>query len=171
MDRPLQSVYHHTKRLMQTSARQGQWLEEEDQKLRNAVAILGPQWKKVSPIVGRWDSDCRDRWRNYIKPGAKKMKGKWTPEEENALRDIVLELKQENQSNQQQNGVAIQGEGDLGFGSEFFWTTVARRFPGGSRTRHQCRIKWNDNMANKILTKEGTKVRWGRRDAFIMVMK
>lgn len=33
---------------------------------RRAVADLGQQWEKVSPIVGRMSSDCRDRYRNHI---------------------------------------------------------------------------------------------------------
>jgi Myb-like DNA-binding protein REB1 len=159
-DRPLMSIYHHVTRLLAPTARQGSWSKEEDAKLKAAVDQHGQKWEDIALEVGRWSGDCRDRWRNYISAGDSKAVGKWTQAEEDKLRECVRRVKEANEA---------YGNVDAG-DTEIFWTSVAKAF-GGTRTRHQCRIKWTDNMANKILTKDGDKVRWSRRDAFIFITK
>lgn len=170
-DRALMSVYHHTKRLMQVEARKGPWTEEEDDKLKTAFKQHGPQWIKISAIVGRWENDCRDRWRAYVGPNEKIVKGKWSKEEEDKLREFVQEIKYEiykfKKENNRLNGQPIEDEPNGG--SDMFWTKVATKMK--TRSRHQCRIKWNDNMRNKLLTSDGKPIRWAKRDTFILIMK
>lgn len=168
VDRSLASVYHHVKRILQPDARQGPWSEEEDRKLRNAIAQHGSRWENVSKMVGRWALDCRDRYRNHIKPGPEKHIGKWTLEEEDQLREIVTELKSNNDTFRRASGYTLEDEPEGG--SEMFWSQVSKRF-NGTRTRHQCRMKWNDNMKNKPVTRSGRNVRWSKRDVFILTMK
>jgi hypothetical protein len=170
-DRALMSVYHHTKRIMQSGARKGPWTEEEDEKLKAAYKQYGPSWIKISTIVGRWENDCRDRWRAYVGPNEKITKGKWSKEEEDKLRYTIQQVKHEifliKKKNHTLNGEPIEDEPPGG--SDMFWSRVASKM--GTRSRHQCRIKWNDHMRNKLLTPDGKPIRWAKRDTFILIMK
>jgi hypothetical protein len=168
-DRPMMSVYHHVKRLMQEEARKGPWTPEEDAKLKASYKLHGPSWKKVAADVGtRWDQDCRDRWRVYLRPNETVNKGLWSKDEEDLLRDVVKQVKAEITKYREDNGGGTL-EGEPVGGSDMFWTRVAAKM--GTRSKSQCRIKWNDNMRNKLLTRDGKPVRWDKRDTFILIMK
>lgn len=167
-DRPLMSVYHHIKRLTQPGARQGAWTAEEDERLKAAYKQYGPQWETMSHIVGRWGADCRDRWRNYIHPSEFINKGAWSKEEEDNLRTIVNDMRKELGNIVNDHGSKAIEDEPAG-GSEMFWSRVAKKL--GTRSRHQCRIKWNDHMKNKILAPDGRPIRWSKRDYFLLIMK
>lgn len=92
-----------------------------------AVANLGQQWEKVSEIVGRMSSDCRDRYRNHIANRDVRVTGAWTKEEEAELTNIVTEM-------------TIQQGKDID--NDVFWGIVSDRM-GNRRGRQQCRIKWS----------------------------
>jgi len=92
-----------------------------------AVADLGQQWEKVSEIVGRMSSDCRDRYRNHIANRDVRVTGVWTKEEEGELTKIVTEM-------------TIQQGKDID--NDVFWGKVSDRM-GNRRGRQQCRIKWS----------------------------
>ncbi|KAH9947219.1 hypothetical protein B0H21DRAFT_740145 [Amylocystis lapponica] len=64
--RPIIAVYHHVRRTYHPLKQQGKWMKSEDDLLRDAVKEMGQQWERVSRIVGRMSSDCRDRYRNHI---------------------------------------------------------------------------------------------------------
>lgn len=168
-DRALMSVYHHTKRIMQTDARKGPWSAEEDAKLKSAYKQFGPSWIKVSAVVGRWENDCRDRWRAYVGPNERIQKGKWSKEEEDKLRETIRQVKIDIAKWKKENANGAPIEDEPAGGSDMFWSRVATKM--GTRSRHQCRIKWNDHMRNKLLTADGKPVRWAKRDTFILVMK
>ena len=171
VDRPIASVYHHTKRIYQPDARQGAWTPEQDEMLKTAVKRMGEKWEAIAGVVGRWSSDCRDRYRHHLSSvhtAAAKKRGAWTTDEEDKLRDIILGLREERGI--EAGDITFAEENDLSEASDLFWTAIATRF-GGTRSRSQLRNKWNDNMKNKILTEDGKKIRWGRRDTFILVMK
>lgn len=171
-DRALMSVYHHVKRLLQPGARKGPWTEDEDQKLKAAYRQYGPKWGLVAELVGRWENDCRDRWRAYVGPSENILKGKWSKEEEDKLRDVVRQVKADISKWKLENARGGGGapiEDEPPGGSDMFWSRVASKM--GSRSRHQCRTKWNDNMRNKLLTADGKPIRWAKRDTFILIMK
>jgi Myb-like DNA-binding protein REB1 len=119
-----------------------------------AVADLGQQWEKVSEIVGRMSSDCRDRYRNHIANREVRVTGVWTKEEEEELTAIVTEM-------------TIQQGKD--FDNDVFWGKVSDRM-GNRRGRQQCRIKWTDSLS-KTVKNEGQKPRWSAQDAYILVHK
>lgn len=91
-----------------------------------AVTDLGQQWEKVSEIVGRMSSDCRDRYRNHIANREVRVTGQWSKEEEEELTKIVTEM------------TVSQGKD---FDNDVFWGVVSEKM-GNRRGRQQCRIKW-----------------------------
>jgi hypothetical protein len=91
-----------------------------------AVASLGQQWEKVSEIVGRMSSDCRDRYRNHIANREVRITGPWSKEEEEELTRIVTEM------------TVNQGKD---FDNDVFWGIVSDKM-NNRRGRQQCRIKW-----------------------------
>lgn len=152
--RPIIAVYHHVRRAFHPKKQQGKWMPEEDAVLKQAVADLGQQWEKVSEIVGRMSSDCRDRYRNHIANREVRVTGVWTKEEEEELTAIVTEM-------------TIQQGKD--FDNDVFWGKVSDRM-GNRRGRQQCRIKWTDSLS-KTVKNEGQKPRWSAQDAYILVHK
>ncbi|VDC04086.1 unnamed protein product [Peniophora sp. CBMAI 1063] len=151
--RPLNSVYHHVRRKRNPLAGQGRWTEAEDDALRSAVLEHGEQWeKKVSAVVGRSASDCRDRWRNHVKHRDERTSGQWTQEEEDNLTRIITEWKVEN------------GKED---DEDIPWTLVAAKMKHG-RGRTQCRMKWTESLRFRVAKVEK---RWSKSDSFILVQK
>ncbi|KAF8450523.1 hypothetical protein L210DRAFT_3520708 [Boletus edulis BED1] len=152
--RPIIAVYHHVRRAFHPKKQQGKWMPEEDNILRQAVADLGQQWEKVSEIVGRMSSDCRDRYRNHIANREVRITGPWSKEEEEELTKIVTEM------------TVNQGKD---FDNDVFWGIVSEKM-GNRRGRQQCRIKWTDSLS-KTVKNEGQKPRWSPQDAYILVHK
>ncbi|KAG6831392.1 hypothetical protein H0H92_010994 [Tricholoma furcatifolium] len=119
-----------------------------------AVMQHGQQWEKISPLVGRMSSDCRDRYRNHIVNREIRIVGAWSREEEERLTRIVTEM------------TINQGKDP---DSEVFWGRVSELM-GGTRGRQQCRIKWTDALSKSVKS-GGQKARWSQRDAYILVQK
>lgn len=71
----------------------GKWEPEEDEMLRLAVEELGAkQWRLIAEHVpGRTSIQCLHRWTKILKPGL--VKGSWTAEEDEILRNWVLKKK------------------------------------------------------------------------------
>ncbi|KAH7914403.1 hypothetical protein BJ138DRAFT_1143950 [Hygrophoropsis aurantiaca] len=152
--RPIIAVYHHVRRSFHPKKQQGKWMPEEDNLLKQAVADLGQQWEKVSELVGRMSSDCRDRYRNHIANREVRITGAWTKEEEDELTKIVTEM-------------TVQQGKDID--NDVFWGKVSDRMMN-RRGRQQCRIKWTDSLS-KTVKNEGQKPRWSPQDAYILVHK
>ncbi|KAF9481702.1 hypothetical protein BDN70DRAFT_876021 [Pholiota conissans] len=65
------------------------WSEEEDQQLREAVALFGENdnWKSVASLVqGRTNKACRKRWLHSLQPNVKKSA--WTSDEDQLLTEL-----------------------------------------------------------------------------------
>ncbi|KAG6821569.1 hypothetical protein H0H93_000078 [Arthromyces matolae] len=159
--RPIIAVYHHIRRTYHPLKTQGPWDETEDNLLKNlssgsdrAVAENGQAWEKISPLVGRMPSDCRDRWRNHIVNREIRVTGFWSKEEEDQLIRIVTDM------------TVRQGK-DLD--SDVFWGKVSDLM-GGKRGRQQCRIKWTDALCKTVKT-GGQRMRWSTHDAYILIHK
>jgi len=72
------------KKVLCPGLRKGQWTDEEDCVLRNAVAEGHSNWGAVARRVpGRTAKQCRERWSNYLAPSV--VQGGWSTEE-----DLVL---------------------------------------------------------------------------------
>jgi len=129
-------------------------MPSEDEALRAAVAEHGQQWSKVALLVGRMDSDCRDRYRNHLQDRDRRQTGHWTKEEEDQLTEIVTEM------------TVKQGK-DID--NDIFWGVVSARM-GGTRGRQQCRIKWTDSLSTQYKN-QGERPRWSQMDAYLLVHK
>lgn len=71
--------------------RKGAWTEEEDDRLRKAVAGYGVSWIQVATAIpGRTNDQCRERWTQHVNVAAGKIV--WTDAEDQILLDSVEEL-------------------------------------------------------------------------------
>ncbi|XP_024926543.1 transcription factor MYB119 [Ziziphus jujuba] len=70
----------------------GQWTEEEDRKLIKLVKQYGiRKWARIAEkMVGRAGKQCRERWRNHLRPDIKK--DSWSEEEERILVEAHEEI-------------------------------------------------------------------------------
>ncbi|KAF7292326.1 Nucleolar protein [Mycena chlorophos] len=150
--RPVTAVYHHVRRARHPLKLQGRWTAEEDDKLIQAVASHGKKWEKISAFIGRLATDCRDRYRNYLKHRGTQTSGPWSKEEEEKLVSIILELH--------------EGK-DLDHGVP--WTQVSERM-GGTRGRQQCRMKWTDSLSVRHKT-GGAGARWTKGDTQMLIQR
>lgn len=160
------SIYKHVRRRYHIFAQRGKWTPQEDSELARLCVELEGQWSEVGQAMGRMPEDCRDRWRNYIKCGENRASNKWSPEEEALLRKVINDMVEEADDYQHklENGLINLNDenahkisrgprgkkisGKPTFKDIINWTVVSERM-GGTRSRIQCRYKWN-----KIIRKE-----------------
>ena len=74
------------------SQRRKLWTEEEDAKLRDAVALVGDcKWRTVASFshTSKTPKQCRERWREHLDPNV--SKAQWSKEEEDKLRRYTEE--------------------------------------------------------------------------------
>ncbi|XP_063266021.1 snRNA-activating protein complex subunit 4 isoform X2 [Prinia subflava] len=128
-----QLIYRWTKSV-DPSLRKGPWTAEEDGMLMAAVQkYREKQWYKIrTEVPGRSDAQCRDRYLKVLHWDVKK--GKWSPEEEEQLIELV-----------QKHGVGR-------------WAKIASELP--HRTHSQCQSKWSLMIGSKKRS-EATKRRHG----------
>ena len=98
----------------------GKWTPEEDAALRKAVnANSGRNWKKIAAqLPGRSDVQCLHRWQKVLKPGL--VKGPWTPQEDDLVRELVHKYGHKK------------------------WSFIARQLHG--RLGKQCRERWYNHL-------------------------
>ncbi|KAI0824611.1 hypothetical protein BC628DRAFT_1537943 [Trametes gibbosa] len=71
-------------RTLDPTLKRGPWTPDEDERLKQAVAVFGHVWIDVATFVeGRNNEQCRDRYQEYLSPTV--TKGKWTEEQDAAL--------------------------------------------------------------------------------------
>ena len=90
--RPVIHVYHFLRRQYHPNNWQGQWTEEEDTTLRQLFAKYGPQWEKIGQELGRFNVNCKDRYR-FIR--ASFNKGRWTADEVERLKQAIVDLRRD----------------------------------------------------------------------------
>ena len=69
--------------------RRGPWSKEEDDLLRQAVAVVGPRhWTHIAKsLPGRISKQCRERWHNHLDPDI--CKDAWTEKEDEHIWESV----------------------------------------------------------------------------------
>ncbi|NXO29172.1 SNPC4 protein, partial [Cisticola juncidis] len=129
-----QLIYRWTKSV-DPSLKKGPWTAEEDGMLLAAVQkYREKQWYKIrTEVPGRSDAQCRDRYLKVLHWDLKK--GKWSPDEEEQLIELV-----------QKHGLGR-------------WSKIASELP--HRTPSQCQSKWSLMIGSKKKRSEATKRRHG----------
>lgn len=105
----------------------GGWTPQEDETLRNAVAIYkGKCWKKIAEFFpDRSEVQCLHRWQKVLNPEL--VKGPWTQEEDDKITAMVRKY------------------------GPTRWSVIAKCLPG--RIGKQCRERWHNHLDPGI-TKE-----------------
>jgi hypothetical protein len=103
-----------------TQNNKGIWTCEQDDALCNAIDKYGTKnWKKVAEAVpGRTDTQCFQRWQKVLNPEL--VKGPWSEEEDNKVRELV------------------------GLYGARKWSFIAEHLPG--RIGKQCRERWTNHL-------------------------
>ncbi|KAH7583412.1 DNA-binding protein REB1 [Nakaseomyces glabratus] len=171
------SLYKHVRRRYHIFEQRGKWTREEDEILAKLCLEKEGQWSVIGKEMGRMPEDVRDRWRNYIKCGEKRASQKWTAEEETKLKEVIGTMFKEAAEYHQKRETEMDGIHDgiidaedknnhlltrgpkgrvlndkPGFNEVINWTVVSERM-GGTRSRIQCRYKWNKMIKDEALSK------------------
>ncbi|RIA81402.1 Homeodomain-like protein [Glomus cerebriforme] len=106
------------------------WTEEEDELLRAAISIYGPhKWSLIAAHVpNRTPMQCSTRWLGALNPTI--HKGRWTPEEDAALKESVNEY--------------VDLLDSDGHPQPIPWNKIASRIP--HRTGIQCQARWSEAL-------------------------
>ncbi|GBC08192.1 hypothetical protein RclHR1_07960008 [Rhizophagus clarus] len=110
------------------------WTEQEDELLRAAVRMYGPhKWSLIATHVpNRTPMQCSARWVGALNPSI--LKGRWTSQEDNALKEAVSHYI---------NLVDSQGNPQ-----PIPWNKVSKRIP--QRTGAQCQARWTEALDPRI---------------------
>ena len=112
------------------------WTEDDDEKLRVAVILCKEKnWKKIAEqIPGKTPAQCMHRYKASLNPDTLKVKGRWTPEEDQMLADLVKEHGTKN------------------------WRFIASHLKG--RLPKQCRERWCNQLDPHIRKDALTPKEW-----------
>ncbi|SCU93752.1 LAME_0F04874g1_1 [Lachancea meyersii CBS 8951] len=159
------SIYKHVRRKYHIFEQRGKWTPEEEQELATLCLEKEGQWSEIGKLLGRMPEDCRDRWRNYVKCGNNRASNKWSPQEEEQLKEVIAELldsagspedhlydpMDESQMEGKEKRPAKKKK-DSNARDAINWTVVSERM-GGARSRIQCRYKWNKLLKKQAMNK------------------
>ncbi|AQZ17671.1 REB1 (YBR049C) and NSI1 (YDR026C) [Zygosaccharomyces parabailii] len=171
------SIYKHVRRKYHIFEQRGKWTPQEDNELARLCVEKEGQWSEIGRALGRMPEDCRDRWRNYVKCGSNRASNKWSPQEEELLKRVITEMLEEAQRHHTQSTDRLVQESDeeddvqasddeksdynkknrksnnrASFKDVINWTIVSERM-GGTRSRIQCRYKWNKLVKKEAIAK------------------
>lgn len=164
------SIYKHVRRKYHIFDQRGKWTPEEEKELARLCLEKEGQWSEVGKALGRMPEDCRDRWRNYLKCGGNRASHKWSTEEEQQLKDVIngiliearraedeLQLELENEAKNDNNVIQDlrRKRTRRSFKDIINWTIVSEKMHG-TRSRIQCRYKWNKLIKKEALAKVET---------------
>ncbi|CAR25581.1 ZYRO0A03300p [Zygosaccharomyces rouxii] len=172
------SIYKHVRRKYHVFEQRGKWTPQEDAELARLCVEKEGQWSEIGRALGRMPEDCRDRWRNYVKCGSNRASNKWSPQEEELLKRVITEMLEESQRHHTRGTDHLVQESDeeedvpasddekqdfdkkdgrksnrkTSFKDVINWTIVSERM-GGTRSRIQCRYKWNKLVKKEAIAK------------------
>eukprot|EP01040_Poterioochromonas_malhamensis_P017426 gene17426-20021_t len=101
------------------------WTDDEDETLRRLVQQMNAKnWKQIANgLPGKTEVQCLHRWTKVLNPNV--VKGPWSAEEDQKLRELVL----------------LKGPKK--------WSTIANELPG--RIGKQCRERWHNHLNPDIV--------------------
>ncbi|KZT12926.1 uncharacterized protein LAESUDRAFT_640535 [Laetiporus sulphureus 93-53] len=110
-------------RSLDPDIKRGPWTEEEDAMLQRCITVFGHSWIDVASFIpGRSNEQCRERYQESVGPTG--GKGKWTPEEDEALLRAAEQVK------------------------DLSWKAISRLLANG-RTDNMCRSRYAILMKRK----------------------
>ncbi|KAI8376391.1 Homeodomain-like protein [Radiomyces spectabilis] len=120
----------HSVKRNKKPATYSRWTAEEDDLLRQAVALHGPhKWASIAAHVpNRTPMQCSTRWLGALNPHI--HKGRWTEYEDNILKYSVLEYA--NYTDEEGKTQPVP------------WNKIAERIP--NRTGIQCQARWTEAL-------------------------
>lgn len=127
-----------------TPPKTGRWTKREDHLLRQTVGRFEgatKDWKQIARTAfngGRSDSQCLERWEKVLKLGL--VKGPWTPEEDDIVRQAV----------ESSNHDLVN------------WAEVAKLLPG--RLTKQVRERWQNHLNPELV-----KSPWTEEEDYLLV--
>ncbi|MCJ1282878.1 hypothetical protein MMC26_002204 [Xylographa opegraphella] len=147
--RKRQPLQKFCRRKFHNFEKRGAWTTEDDEMLKQSVAVKGKSWKAVGEMCDRMAEDVRDRWRNYHHNAENRNTEAWTDEEVKSLVRAVGECIWRMQEDQRHrfwlehgypmNPQVEPSEDELE--KMIVWQVVSDRM-GGLRSRLQCSYKW-----------------------------
>jgi hypothetical protein len=126
--RRIESIYDHTRRRLSLKNYKGKWTNEDLENLKKLVDCYGCQWTKIGSTLNRLPGACYDKWRDALKSGEKRNKGKWYQEEKCKLIQLITRQIGHDSSQEEKEVETIQ------------WTIVAEKIR--TRSYLQCRNEW-----------------------------
>ncbi|KAJ6246293.1 homeodomain-like protein-related [Anaeramoeba flamelloides] len=135
---------HRWKKVLNPDLKKGPWSKEEDELLKNSVAICGDlNWKIISShIPKRTPKQCRERWKNKLDPSINHSG--WTKEE-----DRILIEKQ-----------TIYGNS---------WSKIKTYLPG--RPDNMIKNRWNSTLKKQIELKKYEQILKKKREPKVKTKK
>jgi hypothetical protein len=155
--RPLINIYQRARRMFQTTNKGKAWSKEDDDQLVKLHAQHKNQWAIIGRKLDRPGESCRDRYRNFVKDKKTMNSGAWDADEDEALVDIVHDL------------AIMQGKKTV-LDAENSWTVISELM-GGTRTRHQCRMRYNMTLLPRLTMGEMRHTRAGTAIAALLASK
>ncbi|KAG0662010.1 hypothetical protein C6P45_001224 [Maudiozyma exigua] len=166
------SIYKHVRRKYHIFEQRGKWTKEEDAELAKLCIDKEGQWSEIGRIIGRMPEDCRDRFRNYIKCGSNRASNKWTKEEEEKLKYVIGKLIYLDTADGDdypefvpdkvdEDGLEVvsslpqipkSDSNTRSFNDIINWTVVSECMLG-TRSRIQCRYKWNKLVRKEAMSR------------------
>jgi cyclin-D-binding Myb-like transcription factor 1 len=135
--RNAKQIYGWILRNMDKKGATGKWSKEETEALLKHQERLGKQWSKISELIGRPASACRDKWR-LAKGGDKRNSGRWSVEETEKMVALVQEFfKQRGDAPGSGPG---EGNEHLPLLDNINWVTISEKL--GTRNEQACLQRW-----------------------------
>ncbi|KAL4403043.1 DNA-binding transcription factor [Malassezia pachydermatis] len=146
--RPNYAVRMHIKSLRKDVVRGGHWTQDEMEALASAVAELGHQWEKIGARLGRSGNVCKHFWREQMQSRSQGPvpQGAFRPEEEEALRQAVLEC--------------CEKVGCSPDGPNLPWTLIHERLGPSPRRISVLSRKWRGMLSAERRSSEEQNARW-----------
>ena len=139
--RPNVQVRNRIKLIFHPEYRKGPWTPAEDEALKVAHTIHGPNWRKIGDHIGRLSKDCWARWAYLADHAEGHRLGPWTEQEVDELVDLVVRFREANP------------------GTDIPWTAIAQQL---GNQRHPRAYFLMFHLVRRRLAFEG---RWNLSDA------
>lgn len=146
--RPNYAVRMHIKSMRKDVVRGGNWTQADVDALTAAVAELGHQWEKIGARLGRSGNVCKHYWREQMQssPAAQVPQGAFRPEEEAALRRVVLDC--------------CEKVGCAPDGPNLPWTLIHEQLGPSTRRISVLSRKWRGMLSAERRNLEDQNARW-----------